>query len=165
MANRAYAYQYETSPRKLEPEYKKTKPNKKKSVQKRSTQVSKKSSNKKKKTKQKIKLSFEARFFMNSIMIFITIFAIIACQALVNQRYKEKESLKQEYNELLTSFNGGIDSEDDVRFLASEYGMQTKSATLINLGISDYIESSKDEIDVEDENILNKIINLVKNIF
>lgn len=167
MANRGYGYQYETSPRKLEPEYQRPKSNKKKQVSKKSTQANKKQTKKngKSKAKKKFKLSFEAKFFINSMAFFSIIFAIIACQALVEQRYKEKEELKREYSELLASSNMGMDLNDDVRVLASEYGMQTKSATLIDLGTSDYIEASEDEVETEDDGFFNKILNWIKEIF
>lgn len=166
MANRGYGYQYETSPRKIEQEYKRTKVHKK-TIQKKNDPTNQKQGKKKlkNKTKKKFKLSFEAKFFINSMLFFSMIFAIIACQALVKQRYKEKENLKQEYNELLASSNMNKDLNDDVRVLASEYGMQTKSATLIDLGTSDYIEPSTNDEVIEEGGVFNRIINWIKEIF
>ena len=149
-------YQYGTSPRKIEPEYKK-KPQKKKPVSKKNVK-----SKPKNKTKKKYKMSFEIKFFLNSMAAFIIIFAMIACQALVEQKYKEKETLKKQYNELIASTNSSGDLSDDVRTVATEYGMQTKSATLINLETSDYIESSANQVKMEEENIFTKIINWIK---
>ena len=163
MANWNYSYQYETSPRKLEPDYRRPEPKKKKPVQKKASP--KKKAVTKKKVKDKFKLSFEFKFFINSMLVFAVVFAIIACQALVEQKYKEKESLKKEYSELLASNNLTGDSEEDIRILASQYGMQTKSATLIDLGTSDYIESSGNRVKREEKGFLNKIIDYVKNIF
>ena len=99
------------------------------------------------------------------MLFFAIIFAIIACQALVKQRYKEKESLKQEYNKLLASSNMNLDLNEDVRVLASEYGMQAKSATLIDLETSDYIETSEDNLESKEGGFFSKIINWIKNIF
>lgn len=159
MANRGYGYQYETSPRKLEPEYQKAKVKKKKVAQKNVKKTTKKKNIKtaKPKEKKKFKLSFEAKFFANSMLVFSVIFAIIACQALVEQRYKEKESLKQKYNDLLSKYHMTGDENDDVRRFASEYGMQTKSATLIDLGTADYIESSTAQVKIEEKNIFEEI--------
>ena len=145
MANREYGYQYETSPRKLEPDYKRT--TSKKKVPK-SGQEQKKQN--KAKTKKKIRMSFEIKFFLNSMLFFSIIFAIIACQAFVEQKYKEKEKLRQTYNEMLSSANMSGDLNNNMRVIASEYGMQTKSATLIDLGTSDYIESPVDEVEEDD---------------
>lgn len=168
MANRNYGYQYETSPRKLEPEYKKTTVKKKKPIQKKSNQSIKKNNatnvKNKAKTKKKYKMSFEIKFFINSMLFFSIVFAIIACQALVEQRYKERESLKKEYNQMLADSKLGTDLNDDVRILASEYGMQTKSATLIDLGTSDYIESATNKVKVE-ENVFEKIVSWIKSKF
>ena len=161
MANRGYGYQYGTSPRKIEPEYRKA-PVKKKPVQKKTTQTVKKKT--KPKAKKKVKMSFEAKFFINSMLFFSLIFAMIACQALVEQRYKEKESLKQEYNELLAHSKLSNELTDDTRMLASQYGMQTKSATLIDLGTTDYIESSANEVEIE-EGFFESIINWINDIF
>ncbi len=145
MANREFGYQYETSPRKLEPDYKRT--TSKKKVPK-SGQEQKKQN--KAKTKKKIRMSFEIKFFLNSMLFFSIIFAIIACQAFVEQKYKEKEKLRQTYNEMLSSANMSGDLNNNMRVIASEYGMQTKSATLIDLGTSDYIESPVDEVEEDD---------------
>lgn len=156
MANRGYGYQYETSPRKLEPEYKKQKKTTPgKTNQKVKTQ-SKKSVQTK--TKKKYKMSFEMKFFINSMLFFSMIFAIIACQALVEQRYKEKESLKQTYNEMLSNSNAVEDLSQNIRVVASEYGMQTKSATLIDLETSDYIEASTG-VETESQGFFEKIAN------
>lgn len=155
-----YNYQYETSPRKLEPEYQ-NKP-KKKPVTK-----SKKAPQKvkgKSKIRKKRKMSFEAKFFFNSMLFFAIIFAMIACQAFVKQRYKEKENLKKEYNQLLTNSMVAKEANDDTRRIASEYGMQTKSATLIDLGTTDYIEVSSDEGETQ-ESFWDKIVNWFKEIF
>lgn len=160
MANKVYGYQYETSPRKLEPDYKKPKEKQKKTTKNKPSQGNKKSA--KTKTKKKYKMSFEMKFFINSMLFFSIIFAIIACQAFVEQRYKEKEKLKQDYNELLSSYNMAGDLSQNVRVIASDYGMQTKSATLINLDTSDYIESSASEEEIEDEGFFTKLINWIR---
>lgn len=144
MANREFGYQYETSPRKLEPDYKGMSPKKK--VTKNLSQQKKSKTN----VKKKFKMSFEIKFFIHSMLFFAIIFAIIACQAFVEQKYKEKEKLRQTYNEMLSSANMSGDLNNNMRVIASEYGMQTKSATLIDLGTSDYIESPVDEVEEDD---------------
>ena len=146
MANREFGYQYETSPRKLEPDYRRT-TSKKKTVTKSSQEKKKQN---KAKQKKKFKMSFEIKFFLNSMLFFSIIFAIIACQAFVEQKYKEKEKLRQTYNEMLSSANMSGDLNNNMRVIASEYGMQTKSATLIDLGTSDYIESPVEEVEEEE---------------
>lgn len=151
-----YGYQYETSPRKIEPDYRRVqKPPKKKPVAKKKKKV---------KAKKKRKMSFEAKFFMNSMLFFAIIFAMIACQALVEQKYKEKERLKQEYSQLMTNSMVANSKNDDTRRIASDYGMQTKSATLIDLGTTDYIESSADSVETN-ESFWDKIVNWLKNIW
>ena len=155
-----YNYQYETSPRKLEPEYQ-NKPKKKPVTKSKNAPQRIKGKNK---ARKKYKMSFEAKFFFHSMLFFAIIFAMIACQAFVKQRYKEKESLKKEYNQLLTNSMVSKEANYDTRRIASEYGMQTKSATLIDLGTTDYIEVSSDEVEVQ-ESFWNKIVNWIKEIF
>ena len=151
-----YGYQNETSPRKIQPDYPKAKKlPKKKPVAKKKKKV---------KAKKKRKMSFEVKFFVNSMLFFAIIFAMIFCQALVNQKYKEKEKLKQEYSQLMTNSMAANSKNDDTRRIASEYGMQTKSATLIDLGTTDYIESSADSVETN-ESFWDKIVNWLKNIW
>lgn len=159
---KGYGYQYETSPRKLEPECKKT-VQKKKATQKAVKKNPKKSV--KNKSKKKFKISFEVKFFVESMLFFALIFAMIACQALVDQRYKEKEGLKQEYAELMAQSNMALGGNEDVRVQASNYGMQTKSATLIDLGTTDYIEYSVSEVEPDPISFFEEIINHIKEMF
>ncbi len=167
MASKNYGYQYETSPRKIEPEYKTKTTNKKKTNngKKNNKKVVQKKKNNIK-NRKKFKMSFEFKFCINSLLIFSLLFSVIALQASVEQKYKEKEGLKQKYSELLASKNLLGNSEEDVRIMASQYGMQTKSATLVDLGTSDYIESSVDKVEIDNNsNVLDAIVNFFKNIF
>lgn len=154
-----YGYQYETSPRKIEPEYKRPKQNQKNTNFKKK-QI--KSNRKKNKSNKKLKMSFEFKFFVNSMLIFGIVFAIIACEALVKQRYKEKESLKKEYNELLASSHLVGELNENVKNVANEYGMQTKSATLISLDATDYIEGGDVQIEKPKVGFFQKILNWFK---
>ncbi len=154
-----YGYQYETSPRKIEPEYKRPKQNQKNTNSKKK-QI--KSNRKKNKSNKKLKMSFEFKFFVNSMLIFGIVFAIIACEALVKQRYKEKESLKKEYNELLASSHLVGELNENVKNVANEYGMQTKSATLISLDATDYIEGGDVQIEKPKVGFFQKILNWFK---
>jgi len=164
MANKGYGYQYETSPRKIEPEYgkKKKTTNKKKINNKKNVKNNKKS---KKQQKKKFQISFEVKFFINSMIVFSLIFAMIALQAFVNQKYKEKQNLKNKYDELVSSMNLKSAGNEDIHDVAASYGMETKSVTLISLEKSDYIESSNNEIKVKESSFFGKIANWFKEIF
>lgn len=163
MANKGYDYQYETSPRKVEPEYEPVKKVKtKQQQQKKNTGTAK---NKNLKKNKKTKNLFEIKFVIASMFVFGTIFGIIACDTLVEQKYKEKAKLQQDYDILLSKLDSTISENEDVRQIASDYGMQTKSATLINLEIPDYIETSTDtKEDVKEQNFIEKIIKWIKKI-
>lgn len=168
MANQGYGYQYGTSPRKIEPEYKRKPVKKKKTAKKKKVNKSKKNKNiqkSKKQQKKTFQLSFEAKFFINSMIIFCLVFAVIALQAFVNQKYKEKQTLKNQYDEMVATMNLKSAGNEDIHDIAASYGMETKSVTLISLDKSDYIESSNNEIKIEDEGIWNNILNWFEEIF
>ena len=168
MANKGYGYQYGTSPRKIEPEFTKKPVKKKKptSNKKMNNSLKKKNAKKsKKQAKKKFKISFEVKFFINSMIVFCLIFAMIALQAFVDQKYKEKQTLKNQYDEMVASMNLKSAGNEDIHDVVASYGMETKSVTLISLEKSDYIESSNNEIKIEDEGIWNKIANWFKEIF
>lgn len=162
----AYGYQYGTSPRKIEPEYKKKSSKKKKTVSKK--KIAKKPDKKKtsqKQQKKKFQISFEAKFFINSMIVFCLVFAMIALQAFVNQKYKEKQTLKNKYDEMVAAMNLKSAGNEDIHDIAASYGMETKSVTLISLDKSDYIESSNNEIKIEEEGFWSKILNWFEEIF
>lgn len=168
MANKGYGYQYGTSPRKIEPEYTRKPVKKKKPTNKKKINNSSKKKNVKKTKKQqkkKFQISFEVKFFINSMIVFCLVFAMIALQAFVNQKYKEKQTLKNQYDEMVASMNLKSAGNEDIHDVAASYGMETKSVTLISLEKSDYIESSNNEIKIEDDGIWNKIMSWFKQIF
>lgn len=168
MAYKGYGYQYETSPRKIEPEYKKNPVKKKKPINKKKVKNKKmqKDNNKtKNQQKKKFQLSFEAKFFINSMIVFCLVFAMIALQAFVNQKYKEKQNLKNQYDEMVATMNLKSAGNEDIHDVAASYGMETKSVTLISLDKSDYIESSNNEIKIEEEGMWNKLANWFKEVF
>lgn len=168
MAYKGYGYQYETSPRKIEPEYKKNPVKKKKPTNKKkvkNTKDQKSQKNSKKQQNHKFQISFEAKFFINSMIVFCLVFAVIALQAFVNQKYKEKQTLKNQYDEMVTAMNLKSAGNEDIHDVATSYGMETKSVTLISLDKSDYIESSNNEIKIEEEGMWNKLANWFKEVF
>ena len=82
-----YGYQYETSPRKLEPEYDIPKKQYKK---KKSTPVKKAKTN----AKKKIRYNFKPIFYI--VIGFAMLFTISYRNSLINESYNAKEKLKRE---------------------------------------------------------------------
>ena len=90
-------YQYETSPRKLEPEYE---PRKKKKV----THTKKKATTKSKKQSQREKIREERKnkflISLNCIFILLALFAIIWRNSLISQSFSQIQVLKSNISEL-----------------------------------------------------------------
>lgn len=96
MANSYYGYQYETSPRKLQPEYK---PNKnrnrnKKNNNNKSVQIKKEN---KKSTK---KANHKLRAVKYLTIGFLILFAISYRNSVINESFKQKEKLKKELSSI-----------------------------------------------------------------
>ena len=87
------AYQYETSPRKVAPEYEPKKA-KKKNVNK--TKKAKAEPNKNKELKPKRKLKPHAKTVLYVIAGFALLFALSYQNSLINVKFDKKEDLKQE---------------------------------------------------------------------
>lgn len=168
-------YQYETSPRKYEPEYE---PRKKKKVSK--TQVKKKATTKKKSQSKKQKAR-EARknrilIFVNAFFILAILFAIIFRNALVSQNFAEIQDLKakiasiqKENDQLEISIQNNLNLSNIEQEAQEKLGMQkltSRQTIYLNLPKKDYVEPSAEEVIIEDdENIFEKIIDFVTSIF
>ena len=92
MPNSRYGgYQYETSPRKLKPEYK---PNKKEDVKKKSTTINKNKVNKKNKKKKHLKP--QTKIVTYVLLGFVILLAISYRNSLITERFSKKEQLKSD---------------------------------------------------------------------
>ena len=92
MPNSRYGgYQYETSPRKLKPEYK---PNKKEDVKKKSTTINKNKVNKKNKKKKHLKP--QTKIVTYVVLGFVILLAISYRNSLITERFSKKEQLKSD---------------------------------------------------------------------
>ncbi len=163
----ANRYQYETSPKKLQPEYK---PKKKK--------YPKKSSAVKSNTNIKIdvKKSTNKKTVLTIGLVFIALFAISYRNGLIAQRYSELKGLKTELSEIekdnkqLEVNIEGKTNLGAIEAKASEdLGMKKlddSQTVYVSLDKQDYIESSAEEVNLNDNtNLFQKLINKVKSIF
>lgn len=158
MINSNNAYQYETSPRKLQPQTKqktrkkvttntKNKPNIKKNA--------KKISNKQKKNK---KNKIRAVFYVT--LGFIILFTISYRNSLITESFNEKESLKKELNSLKKTneqLQVGIENALNLNTIEQEAkersGMQklaNNQKVYVNLEKKDYVQSATEEVVIED---------------
>lgn len=171
MAYQRYqGYQYETSPRKLQPEYEIIKdPYEKK---KSSTKKMKKD-NKKKQAKKQLKP--KVKLVMCMVLAFSTLFAISYRNSLITESFNKKEDLKEslsaiekENEQLKINIEKSLNLNNVEQSAKEMLGMQklnNNQKVYINLPKKDYIESGAEEIKIDDSsNFWNKIVNAIKNI-
>lgn len=166
-------YQYETSPRKIEPEYSPKKSNKK---------VSNKNENIKKEIKQKAKENVKqknaVRIKRRKLVVFILVafgilLAISYRNSLINESFSKVKTLKSELStiekeneQLQVSIESSLNLKNIEQAAQEKLGMQKLSQDqkiYINLPKKDYVEPATEEIKTEEEsNIFQKIIKFIK---
>lgn len=155
-------YQYETSPRKLQPEYKQPKTNIKK----------KKNVKQLKSGKNKVS-TYNYKYLFLVIIGFALFFTISYRNALIDQKFSEIKKLKSELEQIdkeNQQIKINLENKEVLNTIekkAYELGLKKASETemiYIDLDVQDYVESSQNEIVVETDNIFDKIINKIKEI-
>lgn len=162
-------YQYETSPRKLQPEYR---PEKKR-YPKKST--AKKQNANKQNQKQEAK-SFDKKIIFYIIAVFAVLFAVSYRNAFIAQTYSQVRDLKSELAQVEKENKQlEINIESQTNFGAieekakNELGLdklKDSQIVYVSLDKQDYVESSEQEVKLEeDSNWFESIISKIKNIF
>lgn len=162
-------YQYETSPRKLQPEYR---PEKKR-YPKKST--AKKQNANKQNQKQEAK-SFDKKIIFYIIAVFAVLFAVSYRNAFIAQTYSQVKDLKSELAQVEKENKQlEINIESQTNFGAieekakNELGLdklKDSQIVYVSLEKQDYVESSEQEVKLEeDSNWFESIIRKIKNIF
>jgi len=158
------AYQYETSPRKLKPEYDFNKV--KKVVNK---------NNNKKKTSKKVqaKQNKRAETIILVVIGFVILLAISYRNTLINERFAEIKSLKtnlasitKENEQLEVNIENSLNLNNIENEAKERLGMQkltSKQTMYISLPKKDYVEPATEQVIIEEEssfleNIINKIL-------
>lgn len=174
-------YQFETSPRKLEPEYE---PKRKKKSQ--STGVRKKANTKTKNTNKKKKLSQkdkkrEARkngflIVLNLALVLAALFVIIFRNSLISQTFSQIQILKsniselqKENDQLEISIQNNLNLSNIEQEAKEKLGMQkltSKQTIYLNLPKKDYVEPSTEEVVIEENaNIWQSIVDFFRGLF
>lgn len=164
-----YRYQYDTSPKKLKPEYRR----KNKEYPKKST-VYKEKENKnykenKKEEMQEIKKKAKIIFYV--LATFAIVFTISYRNSLIDEAYSKTESLKNEYSkiekeneQIEVSIDNSLNFnniEQTAKELLGMTKLSGKQTVYIHLPKQDYIESKSEEVETKnDDNIINKILNM-----
>ena len=162
-------YQYETSPRKLQPEYEPIKKRYPKKSTARKTRVETKS---KAKPKTKRKLKMQVKIICYVAVGFIIIFAISYRNSIINEKFSEIKSLQsdlaqveKENEQLEVNIENNLNLQTIEQSAKEMLGMQkleNSQTVYVNLPKQDYVEPATEEIVQEDnENWFQKIINFI----
>ena len=165
----ANRYQYETSPRKLQPEYTPVK----KKYPRKSTESKKNSSVQ---NQAKVAQAKNIKIMLYIGIIFAILFAVSYRNALVAQRYSELKDLKVQLSKIKKEneqLEVNIESKTNLSAIEKraeeELGMKKlgdSQTVYVSLDKTDYIESAAESVKLEEElNWFEKIINTIKNIF
>lgn len=155
-------YQYETSPRKIEPEYKKKR--------------NKKTKKKINKVKQvEIKQQKKVMPILKVLAIFVILLTISYRNSLINEKFtdikemkSELASIKKENEQLKVNIESQMNLTNIEQKAKDELGMQkqTKDQTrYVNIEKQDFVESASEEVIIEEsESFFEKIIKFITNI-
>jgi len=184
MANRVYGYQgyrgyqFETSPKKIQPEYEPVEEESKKPIKK---QINKKDVQKKQESKQKVQVKKMSKEELNKKLKlvcyiafgFAVLFTISYRNSIINEKFSEKEGLKAELAEIQKvneQIEVGIENQlnlTSVEQLAKEkLGMNklnNSQKVYINLPKKEYVEAKSESlIKVNNQNTFSDIVNNIK---
>jgi len=160
-------YQYETSPRKIQPDYspyKKKDPYKGKKVA--TNKKSAKKVNKRAKTKSKMKPKVQIALYI--AIGFIVLFSISYRNSLITESFNTKESKKEELSsirkeneQLKVNIESSLNLNNVEQMAKEMLGMQkldNKQKVYVSLPKKDYIEPASEQVIIEEElNIWQKI--------
>lgn len=185
MANRVYGYQgykgyqFETSPRKIQPDYEPEKELQPKKEQ--SNQRARKNESSYKNVKKKQKVSVEemkrkATFIAYIIFGFSILFTISYRNSIINEKFNQKENNKaqlaeiQKVNEQLeVSVENELNLTSVEEIAKDKLGMSklnNSQKVYVNLPKKEYVESKVEGISTqESKSLYDKVINYVTNMF
>ena len=166
MANYRYSrYQYETSPRKLEPEYETIK----EEYSRKKSSTVKKSANKSKAKKQ---LKAQIKILTYIFLIFAGLLVISYRNSLINESFNENEKLKtdlaaieKENEQLKVNLENSLNLNNIEKLAKTKLGMQkldSSQKVYVNLDKKDYVDPASEEVIIEnDTSWIQKIINAI----
>lgn len=166
-------YQYETSPRKLEPEYapKKNTYKGKKSTARKPEEKIKKVSKKQIKEEQKK----QRKTIAYLVLGFGILFAMCYQNAQIDENFEKMKDLKKELAsvekensqlELAIESNLNLSNvEQQAKELLGMQKLTSKQIVYVNLDKDDYIEPAAESVNIAEESIFQKAVNLVKGLF
>ena len=169
-------YQYETSPRKLQPEYEpKKNPYKKKKSSVSKKQTTNKKVSKKPVSKKKNKYNYKPVAYI--MLAFAMLFTISYRNSLINEKYNEKESIKsqvsavqKENEQLKVSIENSLNLSSVAKAAEDKLGMQkldNNQKIYLDLKKKDYVEPASEEVIINDnmswfDRLLEKLTQIIK---
>ena len=169
MANYRFSgYQYETSPRKLEPEYE---PQKNPYVKKKSSTLKQNHKQQENSNKQ---LKAHVKTVMFSGMIFSILLAISYRNSLINESFNKNTELKatlattqKENEQLQVNIENNLNLSNIEKLAKEKLGMQkldNSQKVYVSLPKKDYVEPAVEEVVINQEvSLFQKIINFFTN--
>ena len=164
MANYRYSrYQYETSPRKLEPEYE---PIKKTYQKKKSSTLKKKST----RIESKRQLKSKVKAVGIIVLIFTSLIVISYRNSQINEKFNDNANLKtklaaieKENEQLKVNLENSLNLANIEKLAEERLGMQKLDSTqkvYVSLDKKDYVEPASEEVIIEkNENWFQKLLN------
>ncbi len=163
----AARYQYETSPRKLEPDYKREKKKQNIKVVKDLPKQDVKLSKEQKKKHRKATLLV--------LVIFAVLFTISYRNTQINEKFNEVQDLKtelaslqKENEQLQVTIENSLNLSNIEKQAKEKLGMQkltNKQTVYINLAKEDYIESATEKVEIDDTDNESWIQKIAEKIF
>lgn len=166
MANYRYnRYQYETSPRKLEPEYE---PIREPYARKKVTTVKKKAEQPK--TKSQVRANIKTITYI--FLIFASLFVISYRNSLINESFNENEKLKsnlaaieKENEQLKVNLENSLNLSNIQKLAEEKLGMQkldNSQKIYVSLNKKDYVEPASEEVVMnESSNWFDKLLQAI----
>ena len=152
MAN--YRYQYETSPRKLEPDYEQTRDN----YRKKKTNISKK---KQEKVQPRTYLKRQIKIVACIFLIFSSLLVISYRNSLINESFNHNESLKanlaaieKQNEQLKVNLENSLNLSNIEKLAEEKLGMQkldNSQKVYVSLDKKDYVEAASEEVKIEED--------------
>lgn len=183
MNSRNYGYQYETSPRKIKPDYsvpkrKPTQTTKKASTITKNKTTVKNNRKQQEEIKKQKKLVEKTKFmvFIKCVLLFAILFFILFRNSQINAAFSKIQDLKSQITttekenaqlEISIQNNSNINNiEQKARELLGMQKLSQKQIVYINLPKKDYVEPKTEEVIIEKEKgFFENLLNKIKNIF
>lgn len=167
-------YQYETSPRKLEPEYRTQ--NKKYPKKSTAPKINKQVKKEKVAKQNNVKKQDRAKLVIALGLVFAAIFAISFRNSQIDESFTKNEEMKQKYlsiekenDQMKVDIENNLNLNNLEQQAKELLGMQrltNKQTVYISLPKKDYIQPAAESVIIEDdEGLVEKILNIIKNIF